>query len=98
MVGVCVVQREKHGALARSAQVYTQRHGNVLSSNRCGVVSLPISPATELEFLNVSWGRKTGVDLSLPLFFSMPIKCGIFEHTKTGVVGDHPNSGDVTKT
>ena len=39
------------------------------------------------EFLNVSWGRKTGVDLSLPLFFSMYIKCGIFEQTKTGVVG-----------
>ena len=53
---------------------------------------------TELEFLNDSWGRKTGVDLSLPLFFSMPIKCGIFEHTKMGVIGDHPNSGDVTKT
>ena len=52
----------------------------------------------ELEFLNDSWGRKTGVDLSLPLFFSMPIKCGIFEHTKMGVIGDHPNSGDVTKT
>ena len=34
--------------------------------------------------LNVSWGRKTGVDLSLPPFFSMYIKCGIFEHTKKG--------------
>ena len=42
----------------------------------------------ELDFLNVSWRRKKGVNLSLPLFFSMPIKCGIFEHRKTGVVGD----------
>ena len=46
-----------------------------------------VAVTTELEFLNVSWGRKTGVDLSLPLFFSMYIKCGIFEQTKTGVVG-----------
>ena len=39
---------------------------------------------TELGFLNVSWGRKSGVDLSLPPFFSMNIKFGIFEHTKKG--------------
>ena len=48
--------------------------------------------SSELGFLNVSWGGKTGVGLSLPPFFSMYIK-----HKKGGV-GDHPYSGDVTKS
>ena len=52
----------------------------------------------ELEFLNVSWGRKSGVDLSLPPFFSMYIKVAFLNIQKRGEVGDHPNSGYVTNT
>ena len=34
-------------------------------------------------------GEKNGVRLeTIPPYFSMCIKCGIFEHTKKGVVGD----------
>ena len=44
-------------------------------------------PAHQLEVklrVEISCGTKTGVDLSLPLFLSMNIKYGIFEHTKKG--------------
>ena len=66
----------------RYRQVDTSHKGRTVQPRAFLVYSM--GRGAEPEFLNISWGRKTGVDLSLPPFFSMYIKCHIFEHTKKG--------------